>query len=155
MPADALHCGKKEPERKSPLPQSRDDKAAVSGKPRILIIEDEFFVAWNVQSTLRDLNFDFCEIASDAESGIDIAIRHRPELLVVDLNLGDGPDGVEVEAVRRIREYRDVAVIFVTAYTDEANLGRIRQFAPEAPILSKPVSPDLLGRTIREMFPAS
>jgi two-component system, response regulator PdtaR len=153
MPANALYCGEKEPEWKRPLESSPDGEAPVSGKPRIVIIEDEFFVAWNMQSMLRDLNFDFCEIAGDAESGVDIAIRHAAELLLVDLNLGDGPDGVE--AVRRIREYRNVAVIFVTAYTDEANLRRIRQLSPEAPILSKPVSPDLLGQTIRKMFPAS
>ena len=120
-------------------------------KPRIVIIEDEFFVAWNLQTTLRDLNFDFCEIAGDAESGIDLAIRQEAELLLVDINLGDGADGVE--AVRRIREYREVAVIFITAYTDEANLSRIRQQMPEAPILSKPASADLLVTTIRKFFP--
>lgn len=153
MPEYALHCGEKEPEWNSPPQRASDDEATRKGKPRIVIIEDEFFVAWNVQATLRDLNFDSCEIAGDAESGIDVAIRQEADLLVVDLNLGDGPDGVD--AVRRIREYRDVAVIFVTAYTDEANIRRIRQLAPEAPILSKPVSPGLLGETIRKMFPVS
>ena len=115
------------------------------GKPRIVIIEDEFLVASNLQAVLRDLNFGFCEIASDAESGVDLAISQEAELLLVDVNLGAGPDGVE--AVRRLREYRMVPAIFITAYTDESNLGRIRQLIPDAPILSKPVPSDLLGAT--------
>ena len=121
------------------------------GKPRIVIIEDEFLVAWNLQAVLRDLNFGFCEIASDADSGVDLAISQEAELLLVDMNLGAGPDGVE--AVRRIREYRLVPAIFITAYLDESNLGRIWRLIPDAPILSKPVSSDLLGATIRKLFP--
>ncbi len=152
MPANILYCGKKAPAGWNPSQAASEGKTTVPGKPRIVIIEDEFFVAWNLQSVLHDLSFDFCEIASDAESGVDLAIRQEAELLIVDVNLGDGPDGIE--AIRRIRQYRKVAVIFVTAYTDEANLSRIRQLTPEAPILSKPVSFDLLGATIRKLFPA-
>ena len=125
---------------------------AAVGQPRIVIIEDEFLVASNLQAVLRDLNFGFCEIASDAESGVDLAISQEAELLLVDVNLGAGPDGVE--AVRRIREYRMVPAIFITAYTDESNLGRIRQLIPDAPILSKPVPSDLLCATIQKLFPA-
>ena len=153
MSANALYCGEKESERANPFEASSEDEERVPGKPRIVIIEDEFFVAWNLQTVLRDLKFGFCEIASDAESGIDCAISQEAELVLVDVNLGDGPDGIE--AVRQIREHRKVEVIFITAYTDETNLSRIRQLIPEAPILSKPVSPDLLGSAIRKLFPAA
>ena len=128
-----------------------EGEVTVSGKPRIVIIEDEFFVAWNLQTMLEDLGFDLCEIASNAESGVDCAIKQVAELLLVDVNLGRGPDGIE--AVRRIRECCEVAAIFITAYTDEGNLSRIRQVAPEAPVLSKPVSSDLLLSTIKRLFP--
>ena len=123
----------------------------VSGKPRIVIIEDEFFVAWNLQTMLRDLGFDICEIANDAESGVACAIKQAAELLLVDVNLGSGPDGIE--AVRRIRDHRELACIFITAYTDEANLSRMQEVALQAPVLSKPVSPELLLSTIRSLFP--
>ena len=150
MLANPLYCGEKAPERINP-PQASSEGEITFEKPRIVIIEDEFFVAWNLQAVLRDLNFGFCEIAGDAESGIDLALSQEANLLIVDLNLGDGPDGVE--AVRCIREYRAVAVIFITAYTDQTNLNRIRQLLPEAPILSKPVSSELLNATIRRLLP--
>lgn len=148
----ALSFGKNTPEAANPSQAASNRQTTVSGNPRIVIIEDEFFVAWNLESMLRDLNFDSCEIANDAESGVDLAVSQEAQLLLVDVNLGSGPDGVE--AVRRIREYRQVAVIFITAYTDDANLSRIRKLVPEAPILSKPVSPEILSATIRKLFPA-
>ncbi len=123
----------------------------VSGKPRIVIIEDEFLVAWNLQTMLRDLGFNLCEIANDAENGFDCALKQEAELLLVDVNLGEGPDGLE--AVRRIQECRNVSVVFITAYTDDANLSRIRQVVPKAQVLSKPVSSQLLLMTINNLFP--
>ena len=151
MAADLWYFGEKETDQSLPTPPSSEGETTNVGKPRIVIIEDQFLVAWGLQSMLSDLNFDVEEIASDAESGVDCAIKHEAELLLVDVNLGDGPDGIE--AVRRIREYRKVSVIFITAYTDEANLSRIRQVAPEAPVLSKPVSAKTLHSTIRKLFP--
>ena len=151
MPANLLYLGEKELGRSNRIPATSEDETATPGKPRIVIIEDHFLVAWGLQEMLRDLNFQIVEIASNAESGVDCAIKHEAELLLVDVNLGDGPDGIE--AVRRIQEYRNVSVIFTTAYTDEANLRRIRQVAPDAPVLSKPVSPELLHSTIKRLFP--
>jgi DNA-binding response OmpR family regulator len=153
MRSSVLCFGEPVPGRPDLAEAFSEGKAAATGKPRIVIIEDEFFVAWNLQAVLEDMNFGSCEIASDARSGVDLALAQEADLLLVDMNLGDGPDGVE--AVRRIREHRkEVAAIFITAYTDDANLGRIRQVAPHAPVLSKPVSPDLLLATIRTLFPA-
>lgn len=103
MPASILCCGEKDRERPSHLQGSLSkDETRSTGKPRIVIIEDEFFVAWNLQTLLRDMNFGHCEIASDAESGVNCAINQQAELLLVDVNLGGGPDGIE--AVRRIQD---------------------------------------------------
>jgi CheY-like chemotaxis protein len=118
---------------------------------RIVIVDDEFFVAWHLQAVLHDLGFHACDIASDAQSALDCVLQQKADLVLLDLNLGGGPDGLE--ALQRIRQQRDVAAIFITAYADESNLSRIRQFAPDAPILSKPISPDILLATIKLILP--
>ena len=151
MLGDILYFGEKARQPPNPPEASSEGEMTVPGRLPIVIIEDEFLVAWNLQTMLNDLNFERCEIANDAQSGVDLALSQQAELLLVDVNLGGGPDGIE--AVRRIQEYRKVGVIFITAYTDEANLNRIRQVAPEAAVLSKPVSSDLLLTTINKMFP--
>lgn len=121
-------------------------------EPRILIVDDEYFVAWHLEALLQDLEFNVCDIAGDCESAVKSAIDFAPDLILMDVNLGGGPDGVET--VRRIFQRRQVAVIFITAYTDEANLTRIRQAAPAAAILSKPVSPEVLKAAIRRALPS-
>lgn len=151
MPAYLLHSGDKQPTNASPEgPVSKVEQISPQ-RPRVVIIEDEFLVAWNLQAQLRDWDFDFCEIASDAESGVDLAVSQEAELLIVDVNLGEGPDGVE--AVRRILQCRKAVAIFITAYTDETNLNRILRVAPQAPVLAKPFSSDLLFSTIEKLFP--
>ncbi len=147
-----VSCSDKDHQQRPPLADAADGaRIDAQRSPRTLIIEDEFFAAWHLQTMLREVNFDSCEIASDADSGVKLALNYEPELLLVDVNLGNGPDGVE--AVRRIREYCTPVVIFITAYTDEANLTRIRCLVPEARILSKPVAPDLLLATIQSLLP--
>jgi len=118
--------------------------------PRILIVEDEFFVAWNLQSVLRDLKFKDCEIASDLESALERAIECEANLLLMDINLGEGPDGIEV--VRRIQAYLKVDVIFITAYADSDTLKRIEEVAPNSPVLIKPASPAAIEAAIRQVI---
>lgn len=96
---DYLYFGEDGPTHSIPLPPSSCREVSLHRKPRVVIIEDEFLVAWNLQQLLHDRNFDFCEIASDADGAVDLAVRQEAELLLVDVNLGEGPD--EVEAVRQ------------------------------------------------------
>jgi len=144
------------PEKKvNPPPQPRkqgSDAASRAEIPRILIVEDEFLVAWHLQEMLRDLDLEASDIAGDPQGAIDRAIDFEPNILLMDINLGEGPDGIEV--VRRIREHRDVAVIFITAYTDPTTLGRIRQVAPDAPVLAKPPGLRDLRAAISNIYPA-
>lgn len=146
-----IHCVGRDSKTPAPQASPADRRTLAADAPRIVIIEDEFLVGWHLQTMLHDLNFPSVEVACDAQSGIELALRQNAELLLVDVNLGDGPDGIE--AVRSIREHCDAPVIFITAYADEAHLRRIRSVTPDAPVLSKPVSPETLHATIRAWFP--
>ena len=150
MWVNVVYCGEDELKEAKQFPATIAEEKTNPRKPRILIIEDEFLVAWELESILQDLNLEVCGIASDAETGVDYAVNLDAELLVVDVNLGDGPDGIE--AVRRIQNHRQVAVIFITAYTDQFNLSRIQAVAPHALVLSKPVSRTLLPSTIKKLL---
>jgi len=129
----------------------REGKDSIPGKPCIVIVDDEFFVTWHLQSLLEDMGFTNCEVANDSGTAISLAVERDVSLLLMDVNLGGGPDGVET--VRRILERRNIEVIFITAYTDEENLRRIRDVKPDAPILAKPVSFELLQAAIKRLFP--
>ena len=79
---------------------------------RILIVEDEMLVAFEVEALLTDLGHDVVGIAPDLETAM--ALADQPvDLALVDLNLRDGLTGPEIG--QRLCEQKGVAVLFVTA----------------------------------------
>ena len=121
-------------------------------KPRAVVVEDELFVAWHIESMLTDADVEVCGIASQGLEAIEKAVALRPEIVVMDINLGEGMDGID--AARRIRELTDATIVFVTAYGDPKTLKRIEQELPGTEVLSKPTSSAKLKHAI-ERPPAS
>ena len=72
----------------------------------------------------------------------------RPDIVVVDVCLEGGREGIEV--ARWLREMFEVPVVFVTSYSDDDTVARVRQRVPGAPVLPKPVYPARLADAIVE-----
>ncbi|MCB1693718.1 MAG: sigma 54-interacting transcriptional regulator [Pseudomonadales bacterium] len=104
-------------------------------KYKILIIEDEALVARELKSRLTGMGYDVVGIAYGIE-GIDLARQTSPDLLLTDIHLKAGQDGIEV--AQQIRAERDIPVVFLTAYSDETTVGRAKSVAPYGYII-KPV----------------
>mgnify|MGYP003629189121 CR=1 FL=1 len=96
---------------------------------KILIIEDEALVARELKSRLIQMGCEVVGIAYGSE-GIELAKRTQPDLLLTDIHLKDGEDGIEM--ARTIQAERDVPVVFLTAYSDEATVSRAQEVAPYA-----------------------
>lgn len=137
-------AGRKRPHRSSPSPKG--NKIPAADAPRVLIVEDLLLAAWHLESLLIDLNFEVCGIAANGEDAIEQAADSGANVVLVDLNLGEGIDGIETAS--RIRRAQPAALVFITAYSDKANLERIAQAFPGAPVLTKPVTRDGLHRAI-------
>lgn len=78
----------------------------------ILIVEDEFLVALEMQSILEEEGYHVLGIAADLESALAYADQSI-DLALVDLNLRDGLTGPQI-GERLANEY-NAAVLFVTA----------------------------------------
>ena len=113
---------------------------------RVLIVEDELFVAWHLESLVRDLKYDVCGLVPDGEGAVEQAADLEADLVLMDISLSGEMDGIE--AARRIRQDRDTPIIFITAYSDAATLARIKELVPHAPVLAKPISPERLRTAI-------
>lgn len=83
---------------------------------KVLIVEDEIFVAIEVESVVRDLGHEPIGIAADSVRAMDLG--REVDIALVDLNLNDGPTGIEVG--RRLAA-DGVTVMFMTA--NPAQLG--------------------------------
>ncbi|MBV1876360.1 MAG: sigma 54-interacting transcriptional regulator [Pseudomonadales bacterium] len=103
--------------------------------PKILIIEDEALVARELKSRLTNMGCEVVGIAYGKEA-IELARDTNPDLLLSDIHLKDGEDGIEL--AQKIRSERDVPVVFLTAYSDEDTVSRAKEVTPYGYII-KPV----------------
>lgn len=78
---------------------------------RILIVEDEFLVAMNLEAVIGDLDHEVIGIAPDRESADELA-DEEPDIAFVDLNLRDGLTGPQIG---KMLSDRGISVIYVTA----------------------------------------
>ena len=101
-----------------------------------LIVEDEIFVALDLERILTDAGYGVVGIAADRESAI--AAAPGCSFAFVDINLRDGPTGPEI--ARRMAADYGVKVVFVTANPaqigDADCLGYIRKPFSDAAILA-------------------
>ena len=114
-------------------------------KSDVLIIEDEMVIALHIQSVVADIGHAVVGIAKTAAEAVAMADDKRPELILADINLGDGPSGID--AVKQILERVDIPVIFVTAYPERLLTGE----RPEPTyLITKPFEPSVLVATIAQ-----
>jgi diguanylate cyclase (GGDEF)-like protein len=95
---------------------------------RILIVEDEAITAMDLAAELRHLGYEVCGTEDTAEGAVAAAERERPRLVLMDVRLGGNGDGID--AARQISSRHDVAVVFLTAHSDEETLARALSVSP-------------------------
>ncbi|MBK6683335.1 MAG: response regulator [Deltaproteobacteria bacterium] len=114
-------------------------------KPRVLIVEDESIVAMDLEATLERLGYAVAGLVARGDDAVLRAQRQDSELVLMDIGLGAGQDGIR--AAEEIRRTADVPVVFVTANADEATLQRAQQSEPFGYVL-KPFQERELRTTI-------
>lgn len=112
---------------------------------RILIVEDELLIALDAEMALEDAGHDVVGTATTEEKAIELALIHKPDLMIVDLRLKNG--GCGRAAVKEIRLQLDVPVIFASGNLDPAMRARLEEFKPIG-MLSKPYGSDELVRFV-------
>ena len=104
-------------------------------KPSILVVEDEAKMRRLVELQLGEEGFAV-HAAPDAETGLQLLVREKPDLVVTDLRL-PGMSGLEM--LPKVRAARPrVPVIMITAYGDEATKRKAAELGA-AGLLTKPI----------------
>jgi PAS domain S-box-containing protein len=102
-------------------------------KSRILVVEDESIVARNVQNKLTKLGYDVCSVTSTGEDAIKLAKELNPDLVLMDIVLRGGIDGID--AAKHIRSQFDIPIIYLTAHSDLGTIKRATYTEPFGYIL--------------------
>lgn len=95
---------------------------------RILIVEDEVVLSRGIQYRLQNLGYDVAGAAYTGEEAISQTEETRPDLVLMDIHLRGGIDGIEAAAV--IQTQYDIPIIYVTAYDDEETIQRAKMTQP-------------------------
>ena len=113
---------------------------------RVQIVEDEQIVAHDLRQNLESMGYAVTGIASSEQQAVDLAERERPDLVLMDINLGRGGDGTRAAGL--ITQRFQLPVIYLTAYAGDDILKKAIQAAPYGYVL-KPFEPRELNATIR------
>jgi CheY-like chemotaxis protein/DNA-directed RNA polymerase specialized sigma24 family protein len=109
----------------------------------VLIIEDDPIIAMSNAELVREMGHNVVGMAARKDEAIAIALKTSPDLVIADIQLQGGDDGVE--AVQDILGSMAVPVIFVTGHPERLLTGE----QPEpAFVITKPFKQETLRTAI-------
>jgi DNA-binding NarL/FixJ family response regulator len=139
------------PRQRPGLVFARDDTAGSGKQPaepaRIVIVEDDFLVAAQMEAALADAGFEVVGVAASADEALQLAVSQHPAVVVMDVRL-DGPrDGID--AALELFRVHEIRCIFATAHHDPHARRRAK---PAAPLgwLPKPYTMPSLVEMVRQ-----
>jgi len=111
----------------------------------VLIIEDEAIISADIENLVKDLGHRVTATATTHDEAVDAVSRHKPGLVLADIQLADGSSGID--AVKDILKAIDVPVIFITAFPERLLTGE----RPEPTFLiTKPFQPETVKAAISQ-----
>jgi len=88
----------------------------------VLIIEDETFIAMDIEALVESLGHRVIGVARTHAEAVALARKKRPGLILADIQLADGSSGLD--AVNELLGSFEVPVIFITAYPERFLTGQ-------------------------------
>ncbi len=102
-------------------------------RDEILVVDDEPLVALELKERLEALGYAVPALVAYGEDVVAAVARHQPDVVLMDIRLGGGVDGIE--AAFQAKAEFDVPVIYLTAYSDAETLRRAARTGPDAFLL--------------------
>jgi CheY-like chemotaxis protein len=135
------------------IEMTRDIESGRAGNPaadarlarRVLIVEDNYFVAHQCESALVEAGYIIVDIVETAEQAVQAAMDRQPELVLMDIYLPGKRDGVD--AAVEIFQRFGIRSIFASALADAAVKARAESAQPLA-WLAKPFNDRKLVATV-------
>lgn len=112
----------------------------------ILIVEDDEITALNLKLSLTKHGYRVVDICSSVEEAINSVNSFKPDLVIIDISLQEGRDGIELASM--IRNSYALPFIFLTSHSDDDIINDAIETEPYGYIL-KPFDPSSLHATIQ------
>jgi len=111
----------------------------------VLIIEDETFIALDLEALVEGLGHNVLGVARTHSEAVALARTKQPGVILADIQLADGSSGLD--AVNEMLRSFEVPVIFITAYPERFLTGE----RPEpAFLIAKPFQPATVSAVLSQ-----
>ncbi len=140
------------PENHPPVPQPGPVGQDPQTSPQlgsVLIVEDEWLVANEIEYELEKAGYEVVGIAISADEAVGLAGTHRPDLVLMDIRLRGGRDGID--AAIEIHCRYGLRCLFVSAHRDPATQELAAKIRPLGWV-SKPFSGQQIVTAVKEAF---
>lgn len=129
----------------SSLLQVAHEDMAADRKARVLIIEDEMFIAMDLARIVRNMGHTVTDTARTHQEGMASFHKRRPDLILSDVQLADGSSGIE--AVDEILRITEIPAIFITSFPERLLTGKR---AEPAFLINKPFRTEAVRAAISQ-----
>ena len=118
---------------------------------RVLLIDDDPFTRVTLANTVTSLGYELVGDCESATIALKAAAEVHPDVAIVDLDLGEGPTGIDVaRGLRRLDP--NIGIVMLSTFAEPRLMGHNQ---PELPVNSiylvkrSVTSPEVLGRALR------
>jgi CheY-like chemotaxis protein len=123
-------------------------------KRTILVIDDDIDLVEIIRLTLESEGYGVID-AQNGARGLDLARERKPDLILLDVMMGEIDEGFQVAyELRKGDNTRDIPIIMLTAVADQTGYAfdpeKDSDFLPVDEYLEKPVSPRRLVDLVRK-----
>ena len=128
---------------------AKPHSTASSGKRTVLYIEDNLSNLTLVQEIIAEQPEIELLAAMQAQLGLDLARKHRPDLILLDLHLPDLAGAEVLAQLRREEATRDIPVVVISADATARQIDRLMAAGAHA-YLTKPLDITELSQVVEE-----
>ena len=90
-------------------------------KLKVMLVEDDDFTRSTVKSALIGQGLNIVYDTALVKEGIEFAKKNRPDVAVLDYNLGKGPNGIDL--ANQLRKMQpEIGIVLLTAFLNPAEL---------------------------------
>lgn len=117
---------------------------------RILVVEDDPIIAMDIVDQLSALDYEVIGQAYDTSEALELLDKKRPDLVMLDIDLGGDQDGVDI--AHFINQRHGIPFIFLTSFADRTTIARVKETQPSGYIVKPFDQKDLLSQIEIAMY---
>ena len=129
------------------MPEQVAESAVAMAGECILVVEDSDMVRGYTRNVLTGLGYDVVSVSEGSEALARIEGGLRPDLLLTDVLLPNGMDGIEV-AAQALRRLPGLPVVYMSGYVENIDINKLK-LDPKVNLLLKPFRRAALAQMVR------